>query len=151
MKKRIKLFENFWAEPRGGVIPYYVNGNEIEMLFYISSDPAYGGDKFQIGKGHIDNPHDIQGEAVREANEELGLKESNIKKIDLAVEDEMTGMVGTYKFYLFVAEVKNKEDFDKFGEEASEVGWLTLEKFREIGRKSQLGLVERCYDKIINL
>ena len=146
--RKLKLFENFWAEPRGGVIPYFKNGDEIEMMFYISSDPAYGGPKFQIGKGHIDNPSDIEGEAIREANEELGLKKSNIKRCDLAIKDKITGMAGTYEFYLFVAEVFNKDDFDKFGEEASEVGWLTMTKFKEIGRESQLTLVERCHDKI---
>ena len=145
---KVKLFENYWTEPRGGVIPYFINDDEIEMMFYISSDPAYGGDKFQIGKGHIDKPSDIKGEAIREANEELGLKESNIKSCELAIKDNIIGMAGTYAFYLFVAEVFNKEDFDKFGEEASEVGWLTLKKFKEIGRESQLSLVERCFDKI---
>jgi len=53
------------------------------MLFFIPSDPAYGGDKFQIVKGRVDNNEDIEVATIREASEELGLKKDNIKLLRL--------------------------------------------------------------------
>ena len=146
-----KLFEGL-VQKRAGLIPYIIEDDIVKMLFFIPSDYAYGGDKFQIAKGRVDSNEEVETAAVREASEELGLKKENIKSVTLVSKEVLSGMSNyNYDFYLYVAEVNNKENFDKFSDETGEVGWLTMEEYEKKGRKSQLEIVRKCYNKIINI
>ena len=148
-----KLFESVdLVQKRAGIIPYIIESGEVKMLFFIPSDPAYGGDKFQIAKGRVDQGEEVEKTAIREAEEELGLKKENIKSVTLVGKEVISGMDNyKYDFYLYVTEVYNREDFDDFGYETGEIGWLTMDEYEKQGRKSQLGIVRKCYDKIIKV
>jgi 8-oxo-dGTP pyrophosphatase MutT (NUDIX family) len=63
---------------RAGTIPYIVDNNEILMMFMKPSNVEYGGDRFQIAKGRIEDGEDTKTAALREAREELGMFLSNI-------------------------------------------------------------------------
>lgn len=128
---------------RAAVIPFFIHSNgEIEMMFMQPSDSLYGGPDPQISKGKVD-PTDItiESAAFREAHEELGLKESNIKSKDF---------IGTIlgNTDLWIAEVFNKEDFDNFHYETEEVYWLTNEEFKSRGRLLHIDVVDMVHDII---
>ena len=145
-----KVFESL-VQKRAGLIPYIIEDDIVKMLFFIPSDPAYGGDKFQIAKGRVDYNEEVETAAVREASEELGLKRENIKSVTLVSKEVLSGMSNySYDFYLYVAEVFDKENFNTFSYETDEIGWLTMEEYESKGRKSQLEIVRKCYNKIIN-
>jgi 8-oxo-dGTP pyrophosphatase MutT (NUDIX family) len=148
-----KLFESVdLVKKRAGIIPYIIENGEVKMLFFIPSDPDYGGDKFQIAKGRVDQGEEVEKTAIREGEEELGLKKENIKSVTLVSKEVISGMDNyNYDFYLYVAEVYNKEDFGEFGYETGEIGWLTIDEYVQKGRKSQLEIVKKCYNKIINI
>lgn len=146
-----KLFEGS-VQRRAGLIPYIIEDDIVKMLFFIPSDPAYGGYKFQIAKGRVDSGEEVETAAIREASEELGLKKENIKSVFLVSKEVLSGMDNyNYDFYLYVAEVNNKEDFNPFCDETGEIGWLTMEEYEKKGRKTQLEIVKKCYNKIINI
>lgn len=148
--KNIKTFESFSeTKVRAGLIPYYNDNGQIKMLFFIPSDPAYGGDQPQIAKGRVDRGEDVQQAALREASEELGLKLSNVINTQLVTKDLLSGMTANnYEFHLFASEVHNMNDFDMYGDETLETKWLTIEEFKTQGRDTQLALVQKAYDKI---
>jgi 8-oxo-dGTP pyrophosphatase MutT (NUDIX family) len=56
------------------------------MMFFIPSDPDFGGYKFQIAKGRVDR-RITSNAAIREAEEEIGLDKENIKKVTLVSEN----------------------------------------------------------------
>lgn len=147
--KNIKTFESFSTKIRAGLIPYCNDNGQIKMLFFIPSDPAYGGDQPQIAKGRVDVNEDIQQAALREASEELGLKSSNIINTQLVTKGLLSGMVtNNYEFHLFISEVNDMNDFDAYGYETLETKWLTIEEFKVQGRETQLDLVSKAYSKI---
>lgn len=148
--KNIKTFESHSeTKVRAGLIPYFNDNGVIKMLFFIPSDPAYGGDQPQIAKGRVDRGEDIQTAALREASEELGLKLSNVINTKLITKDLLSGMTANnYEFHLFASEVKSMEDFTDYGYETMETKWLTMEEFKIQGRETQIDLVQKAYNKI---
>ena len=134
---------------RAGAIPYYRENGKIYMLFFIPSDAAFGGTKYQISKGHLDEGETTTEAAVREAEEELGLKKSNIKTIKLGSIDEIEGMSKSYELYTYLIEVNNKNDFGPTTFETKETKWLTFEEFQKVGRGSHLGIVKSVYRNIL--
>jgi 8-oxo-dGTP pyrophosphatase MutT (NUDIX family) len=151
---KIKKFNKFQKaiQDRAGLVPYIIDEDgEIEMMFYIPSDVAYGGYKFQIAKGRVDYGESPQEAAIREAEEEIGLDRDNIKNIMLVSEKKLTGSEGyEYILHLYAVEVKNKKDFNQFEHETKETGWLTIGEYTRYGRGSQLKLVNKVYDRIEN-
>lgn len=131
---------------RAGFIPYFIGPNGIEFLFMVSSNPAFGGPDPAIAKGRIDQGEDTKLAGIREATEELGLKENNLKSstVKLGWEGFISGLDSHYQMSVFIGEVNSKEDFNTPDHEVSETKWLTLQQFREIGRKSHLAIVEGC-------
>lgn len=128
---------------RAGLIPYYVeNDGKIKMLFMKPSDPMYGGPDLQIAKGRIDDTDEsTQFAAIREAEEELGLKQSNVKSIQ-----ELGVYLGRTTFY--VAEINDPNDFNPWDSETSHTEWLTIMDFHHIGRRLHLPVVEDAYSLI---
>ena len=129
---------------RAAVIPYVFNEyGEPLMMFMKPSDPKYGGNMFQIAKGHVDPGEDPHTAAIREGGEELGLKPSNIIS---------TFHLGRYLKYtdVYCCEVIDQRDFDEFEDETGEVTWMTIEQFAENGRDIHRQLVDDAYNEICN-
>lgn len=136
---------------KAGFIPYYRDNNGVaRMLFVISSDPSYGGDKPMIAKGHVDAGENEMQAGLREANEECGLRPSNLisNTVKIGWKGEITGYTETSEMTIFIGEVTDPVDFDKPGFEVSETKWLTADEFYRIGRKSQSNIVKACDGKI---
>ena len=144
----MKIFE-VALPTKAGVIPYFNGSNGIEMLFMIPSDPAYGGSDPQIAKGNVDDGETTQQAAMREGKEELGLLQSNVKLTTSVGTTVLTGLNETYNFSLFVAEVRNPRMLIGPHYETGKVLWLTIEEFKQTGRKEQLNFVQKAY-QIIN-
>ena len=67
---------------RAGIVPYFIDNNQIYVYLMIPSDPAYGGTEPQIAKGRVEEEGEEEA-AIREGEEELGLIRANINKIDI--------------------------------------------------------------------
>lgn len=144
----MKIAELFEAKNgKAGCIPYDHDGR---MLFMISSDADYGGPDPMIAKGHVDPGETYQQAGIREAEEELGLKTSNIVQgtIELGWKGELRGNLESYPFEVFMCNVDDVVDFNKPHYETKEVVWLTMEEFNKVGRKSQRHIVQAIADKI---
>ena len=151
--RKLKKFNKFQKaiQDRAGLIPYIIEGDNIEMMFFIPSNPDFGGYKFQIAKGRVDQGESPQNAAIREAEEEIGLDKENIKKVTLVSEKLLTGSEGyEYTLYLYAVEVKNKSDFNQFESETKETGWLTIDDYSKYGRGSQFKLVNKTHKLIRN-
>jgi 8-oxo-dGTP pyrophosphatase MutT (NUDIX family) len=123
---------------KAGIIPTFKG----EMLFMISSNADFGGPDPSISKGHIDDGESPEEAAIREGEEELGLKKSNFaSKPRLIWQDEIKGLKASYVMAIYAVEVKNKEDFGEFHYEIAETVWMTKQQFAKSGRKSQLAIV----------
>lgn len=121
---------------RAGLIPYFINNDEIEMMFMKPSDSRYGGSDFQIAKGKVENGESFEEAAIREAGEELGFttlnSDGNIKDL------------GTFlgRTRIFVVKIKNKEMFTKPHFETSNTKWMTEDKFLSNGRKLHAPIIQ---------
>ncbi len=150
MAKR-KLKESVEQTTKAGFIPYYINEQGIlKMLFVISSNPMYGGSKPMIAKGHVDKGETPVQAGLREAHEECGLKQNNLKPntIKLGWQGKITGYTETSIMDIYIGEVINPNDFDKPGFEVSKTFWLTSDEFNQYGRISQKMIVQTCANKV---
>lgn len=131
------------SKERGGVIPYYVEDDNILMMFMKPSDANFGGKNFQIAKGKIeDGETPIEG-AFREAKEELGLFGPNVKH------SNPLGRFG--KIHVFVAKIKDPDMFGDTTDETGAVTWWTPEQFDKDGRSWQKPIVRAAVRKIKKL
>jgi 8-oxo-dGTP pyrophosphatase MutT (NUDIX family) len=128
---------------RGGVIPYYIVDGEIKMMFMQPSNNKYGGSKFQVAKGKIeDGETPIEG-AFREAKEELGLFGPNV------IQSDSLGRFG--KIHVFIAKIKDPDMFGDTTDETGAVTWWTAEQFQAEGRDWQKPIVKAAVRKINKL
>jgi 8-oxo-dGTP pyrophosphatase MutT (NUDIX family) len=148
----MKIFEIYQRPKRekSGLIPYFVTPNgDIEMLFMVSSDSQYGGPDPMVSKGRVEHGENPAEGAIREAEEELGLKVSNLKGKPVEIsKQEMRGMTEDYTFYCYGVEVKSKEDFGKFHYETKSTHWMTNDEFQKVGRRNHRQYVQKLFDKI---
>lgn len=77
-------------ELRGAIIPYAIVDGEFYIALMKPSDPKYGGSDFQIAKGVQEGDESVEQTAIREGEQELGLKITNKPK--LLWNNEKTGM-----------------------------------------------------------
>lgn len=119
---------------RGGVIPYYIENDEIRMLFMKPSDEKYGGSAYQIAKGKLETNETPEQCAFREAQEELGLFLPNI------IERNDLGQFG--KIRCFLAKIKDPEMFGDYDEETESTKWMTPDQFMEEGREWQRPIIK---------
>jgi len=136
---------------KSGMIPYVMKGGVPLFLFMIPSDSAYGGSRPSISKGNVDSGETTEQAAIREAEEELGLKRSNIVlgSVRLIWNSTFTGDVDAYDFYVYVCEVKSSSDFDKPHYETGSVHWLTAEEFENRGRRIHVKIVNTANELIM--
>ena len=123
--------------PRSGLIPYtYREDGTMIFLTMIASDPKFGGPKPMISKGKIEDDEDSLGAAIREAEEELGLKQENIiGPIFEVIKERVTLYSGTYLLDVYGCQIMDRYDFNKWCEETEYIEWFSLEEFREHGRR----------------
>lgn len=129
---------------RAGFIPYYIENKNVYVMLMKPSDEKYGGDKFQLAKGRVESGETSLEAALREANEELGLKYSNIEDISY---------LGTFLGYtdVYYGKVIDKNDFQETTYETGETAWMTVEEFLDKGRDLHKPLFKKFYLTIIEL
>lgn len=132
----------FKIQYKAGFVPYQISNGVPLFMFMIPSDPRFGGDQPQIAKGMIDEGEDEFTSAIREAEEELGLRCSNIIP---PIKHVTTDIRGSVSMAIFMGQIKNLKDFDAPHYETGSVHWLTLEQFRKIGKPSHLHIVEAIH------
>lgn len=138
---KLKQYITEGKKDKVGSIVYHNDGKQLHFMFMIPSDPAYGGTDPQISKGHIDGGETPIISATREAEEELGLKKTNINSITLLKRFKIVGMTRTYSLQLFGIEINNMKDFNSPHYETGRVLWLKenqLNKVRSTQRKMVL-------------
>lgn len=134
---------------RAGVIPYYKDETGvIRMLFMKPSNTNYGGDidpetgewvlRYQLAKGRIEKNEIAQEAALREGEEEVGLKQDNIL---------MVLHVGTFlgRTEVYIAKIKDPNDFGPHHYETESTCWMTLEEFEVDGRELHRDLVRKSH------
>jgi len=148
----VKLSEEFNKPVRekAGCMPYVIENGIVKGLFVISSNPAFGGSAPMLVKGHVDSGETVAEAALREAQEEAGLKLSNIKMntFKQGWQGQITGMTSTNPMTIFVVECKTTTDFNKPDYEISSTHWLSWDEYFNIGRASQRAVVRACFDQI---
>lgn len=147
----LKQLLNQHPSKKAGFIPYIFEDGKLLMMFMTPSDPNFGGDRPSIAKGNIDEGENELEAALREAHEELGLREKNLidSTIQLMWKNMATGMQGDYSFSIFAGEVKNRVNFATPHYETKCVSWLTIEDFISEGRPGQVAIVEEVNKKIL--
>mgnify|MGYP000019315150 CR=1 FL=1 len=133
----------FKIQYKAGFVPYQLSNDAPIFMFMIPSDPKFGGDQPQIAKGMIDEGEEEFTSAFREAEEELGLRRSNI--IPHTIKHVTTDIKGSVSMAIYMGQVKNLKDFDPPHYETGSVHWLTLDQFRKIGKPSHLHIVEAIH------
>lgn len=131
---------------RAGIVPFLADGR---CLFFVSSDPKYGGSDPAIAKGRVDSGEDAKAAAVREGREELGLRRDNMATQPwLGWSGEISGQEESYKFEVYAVLMKDEDAFDTPGKETAHTVWLTRSEFTTKGRKSHGQIMDRILDKI---
>lgn len=150
---RMTRFRQFIMEStrsKAGILPYYMDGDARKFLFMISSDPAFGGSDPMISKGKIDAGESSLQAALREGEEELGLKRHNI--VDGTLEAGWSGMVSglddRYRMDIYVCEVKSMVDFGTPQYETEKTIWLDLASALKRVRASHRPIVNAIAAKL---
>lgn len=129
---------------RAGLIPFYITEGQIRMLFMIPTENEWIASVPQVSKGRIEPGEITIKSAIREAEEELGLKKSNLLRI------EPIGQFSTIMFY--VGQVNDPNDFIDFDRtETMETKWLTLDEYISEGRDLHIPVVQAAVEKIKEL
>lgn len=126
---------------KAGFMPFVIENGVPLYLFMVSSDATFGGAKPQISKGHVDKGETPEQAGIREAEEELGLRRSNIGPVLKGWSGKQTGLTATYLMAIYAAQVKSKTAFDKPHYETERTVWLSAEEFKTQGRKEQAAIV----------
>ena len=123
---------------KAGFIPYVIVAGQPLFMFMVPSDAMFGGTKPSVAKGMIDAGETAAEAAIREAEEELGLKMSNVKKdtVKMAWRGNIQALKAIYPMTIYMGQVKDQRDFNKPHFETGKTMWMSLEKFRLSGRKS---------------
>ena len=125
---------------RAGLVPFYVDKNDkVFMMFMMPSAEKYGGMVFQIAKGRIDEGENPFQAAVREAGEELGLRDNNIKWVK-----KCGVFLNTHHIYIAEVDSMDLSDYNEPCFETSQVKWLEPDEFFDIGRKLHFPIVDKC-------
>ena len=138
-KKKMKLTEiNFDKKDRGGLLPYYIKGNEVYFCLMIPSDPKFGGSQPQISKGGVDPGEKPKQTAKREAKEELGyIHKSSYNLEKIHVENNIT-------WYCVKVDDTKLNPHDK---ESKTVVWLKSKKAYSVIRSWQKPILAKAYAK----
>jgi ADP-ribose pyrophosphatase YjhB (NUDIX family) len=123
---------------RVGAVPYVVKDGELWFYFMVPSDPAYGGPHPQIAKGQYEGESTLKSEALREAEEELGLKPSNIRHAFHVFTSKQKTKRGENQFHVWAVDIINMNDFKRPHWETGETHWLRESELKSRLRKDHL-------------
>jgi len=130
---------------RAGMIPFYVSEDgTILMKFMVPSDQTYGGSAPQFAKGRIENGEIPEEAAIREASEELGLREENVLWYNY---------LGIFlgRTHMYICEVEKQHDFDEPHYETESTHWMTLEEFEKSGRELHRPVIRAAHAAFIQI
>lgn len=134
---------------RAGLIPFRYTEDGITFLLMVSSDSKFGGHRPMISKGKIEKGETPLEAAVREAEEELGLKRRNLRgEIIPLFAGRQELYSGAYDLAVYGVEIQDQYDFDKWCSETEYTLWMTLEEFRAQGRRDHLKFLEALEEKV---
>lgn len=127
---------------RAGMIPYFIDDEgTIHMMFMVPTKNDWIESVPQVSKGRIEPGEILLKAAIREATEELGLKPSNLSRI------ETIGQYSTIMFY--IGQVNDPDDFGDFDPiETERVVWMTQDEFKQTGRELHVPVVDAAVVKI---
>lgn len=136
---------------RAGLIPYIRESGVLKYLMMVSSDPKFGGPRPMISKGKIEDGETTLQAAIREAEEELGFKLRNARgEPRLVFEGRQELYSGAYHLTVYGVEVQDRFDFDKWCSETEYILWMTLDEFRESGRRDHVKFLVKLEEEIRN-
>ena len=129
---------------RAGLIPYLRDDKGVlQFLMMVSSNAKFGGPRPMISKGKIEDGEDTLECAIREAEEELGLLRHNLAdKPVLVAQERVVLRSGAYHLTVYAAPIMSRWDFDKWCDETEYTVWMSLDEFREQGRRDHVKYVE---------
>lgn len=139
--------------PRSGLIPWTraENGEPCFMMM-VSSNPKFGGPRPMISKGKIELGEDELQCAIREAEEELGLRTDNlIGSPELLASERVELRSGAYHLTVYSVQIRDRWNFDKWCDETEYTLWMTLDEFKEQGRRDHLKYVEALRRRIVEM
>lgn len=135
---------------RAGLIPFIREGDSIQYLMMISSDPKFGGPRPMISKGKIEDGESKLECAIREAEEELGFKMRNARGPMIELFDGRQELYsGAYHLTVFGVEIQDRYDFDKWCDETEYTVWMTLDEIKQQGRRDHVKFVEQLEQKVM--
>jgi len=137
--------QQYEKRPRAGLIPYLRDETgELKFLMMVSSNAKFGGPRPMISKGKIEDGEGTLECAIREAEEELGLLRENLAAHPVLVADERVVLrSGAYQLTVYAAPIRDRWNFGKWCDETEFTTWMSLESFREKGRKDHVKYVEQ--------
>jgi len=136
---------------KAGIIPYYFDpkDDQLKFVFMVSSDPAFGGPKPMISKGEVEEGEELLEAAIREGEEELGLKKSNFAEAPFLLDTRtFKSHFGDFEQTTYAVEIKDKKDFGKPHYETKFCPHQTLESFLEKGRENHKDIVRKLAAKL---
>ena len=137
--------EQQYTKPaRAGLIPYTFDsdGNPVFLLM-VASNPKMGGPRPMISKGKIEGGESAMECALREAEEELGLLQRNMKTGPIHLIDEyVTLRSGAYDLSLYYCEISERWDFGPWDDETYYTVWLSLDQARAEARRDHVRFLE---------
>jgi len=123
---------------RSGLIPVYMEYGRVFACCMIPSNPDFGGDMPQMAKGHIEDDLSPKENAIKEAVEELGLKESNIHDVRY---------LGDYtRIAAFTCLVHDPDDFDEPHWESECSMWVDITDSLNDVRDVQRDIFRDCLE-----
>jgi 8-oxo-dGTP pyrophosphatase MutT (NUDIX family) len=142
--------QTYEKDPRAGLIPFLREADgAILYLMMVASDPKFGGPRPMISKGKIEEGETALECAVREAEEELGLKRRNLRGGFIEIFDGRIELYScAYQLYVYGVEIQDRHDFDKWCDETEYTVWMDLESFKQKGRKDHVRFVEELERKL---
>ena len=138
------LEPDYEKRPRAGLIPYLRDENgQLLFLMMVSSNSKFGGPRPMISKGKIEKGESTVECALREAEEELGLLRENLADQPILVAQERVVLrSGAYHLTVYAAPIRDRWNFGMWCDETEYTVWMSLEEFREKGRKDHIKYVE---------
>lgn len=126
---------------KAAFIPYH----DGRILVCRSSNPMFGGPHFALCKGNIDKGETVEQAAIREAEEEVGLRLTN-----LAGPIRHLGTFMTFKYLLsvYTAEIADPEAFNPPCWEIAETKWMTWNEFTAVGREQHRLIVDSFFQSL---
>ncbi len=96
-----------------------------------------------ISKGKIEDGETKLECAIREAEEELGLvRENMVGEPALLCEERVVLRSGTYDLAVYSVPIRDRWNFTVWCSETEYTEWMSLEQFKERGRRDHVPFVE---------